>query len=336
MIPETKKAKLPWKRPELIRDSGSIAFEKMFSPPIDAIGIVLGKHSGGLSVRDFDDPDAYESWRRQYPEIASVQPTSKTGRGWHVFGIDSRPDANVKKVDHGEYRSNGGYVVAPPSVHTSGARYHWWIEPRDMIPEMPASLLPQQWGGLPKAGEYNSLCEPDSQPAAESISEAIRACVCWSYGERNDKRWELARRLRSMLPVSTPPDVLLPYFKEWFARSFRNMRKQEFGSEWADFQRNFQSVRHPFGASLRAAKAAADNTGGTLDSLCLQLQTQWGDKPFYLSCRTAADYMQCSYSYAARMLRQMVKHGILTVHSKGVRGKERKAAYYLYNPRETP
>ena len=58
-------------------------------------------------------------------------PTVTTGKGAHVYlavtGIGNRAGL----VPHVDFRGRGGYVVAPPSIHPSGARYSWHLGESD-------------------------------------------------------------------------------------------------------------------------------------------------------------------------------------------------------------
>jgi len=89
------------------------------------IGLVTGTVSG-LVVLDLDDPEAVKLVKQQ-----GVPPTvvASTGKGWHIyFQHPGQPVVNavalggVKGLD---VRADGGYVVAPPSVHPSGRQYTW-------------------------------------------------------------------------------------------------------------------------------------------------------------------------------------------------------------------
>lgn len=93
------------------------------------IGIVTGKISD-LCVIDCDSEEAYK--RVQECLNGSNPPTSKTPRGGrHVYcaneeGITVGSDPE-QKID---WRGEGGYIVAPPSVRSDGAAYEW-ITPLD-------------------------------------------------------------------------------------------------------------------------------------------------------------------------------------------------------------
>ncbi len=95
------------------------------------IGIVAGAVSGGLLVLDFDT-DAertYAAWCTAYGSGAQDFPTVKTAKGYHVYARCEQPggNRNLALSINGsvliQTRGEGGYVVAPPSVHPSGHIY---------------------------------------------------------------------------------------------------------------------------------------------------------------------------------------------------------------------
>jgi hypothetical protein len=89
------------------------------------IGIVTGTVSG-IIVLDLDGLELI-----QHPRT----PISLTGKGMHIFY--RHPGGRVRGfVRPGmDFKGDGGYVVAPPSIHPSGVRYAWqndpFIEPAD-------------------------------------------------------------------------------------------------------------------------------------------------------------------------------------------------------------
>jgi hypothetical protein len=94
------------------------------------IGIAMGAPSG-VFVVDFDGPEA-EVWLVEQERTFGALPATveaTTARGRHLYfwvPRDKRriPNATciAPKVD---LRGNGGYVLAPPSLHASGVRYEW-------------------------------------------------------------------------------------------------------------------------------------------------------------------------------------------------------------------
>ena len=80
------------------------------------IGIDCGK--SGLVVVDYDGVEP--------PQVDTLQ--VKTGRGVHHYFSDSGssvPNSASMLGDKIDVRGEGGYVLAPPSVHPSGALYEW-------------------------------------------------------------------------------------------------------------------------------------------------------------------------------------------------------------------
>jgi KaiC/GvpD/RAD55 family RecA-like ATPase len=92
--------------------------------PDASIGIVTGKISN-LVVFDLDSEDAvkYAEDEGGFPITVKV----KTGKGSHAYmsypGFEVRND--VRKELDIDIRADGGYVVAPPSIHGNGNQYEW-------------------------------------------------------------------------------------------------------------------------------------------------------------------------------------------------------------------
>jgi hypothetical protein len=102
--------------------------------PAANIGLPTGL---GFDVLDLDNADAV-AWAHEQglpdgPQIA-------TGHGVHVY-VASTGSGNRVALELGvDYRGRGGYVIAPPSVHPSGARYELIAGDFDQIPDAPAWL----------------------------------------------------------------------------------------------------------------------------------------------------------------------------------------------------
>ncbi len=88
------------------------------------IGIVTGSISG-ITVLDCDSTEAEALARKMgLPTTLTV----KTGRGRHFYFKYEPGTRNFQKRDDLpgiDLRSDGGYVVAPPSVHPNGSTYEF-------------------------------------------------------------------------------------------------------------------------------------------------------------------------------------------------------------------
>ena len=100
------------------------------------IGIATGVASDGLIVVDVDvdqakGKDGMIALRAWQEEHESLPPTlsATTGRGGiHLYFRSSEPRKNTANSEKSiDIRANGGYVVAPPSVHENGNEYRWNI-----------------------------------------------------------------------------------------------------------------------------------------------------------------------------------------------------------------
>jgi hypothetical protein len=71
-------------------------------------------------------------------------PTSQTGRGWHVLVSVSGFRSRAGLLPGIDWRGDGGYVVAPPSIHATGNVYQWltgWSLEDQPVREAPPWLL---------------------------------------------------------------------------------------------------------------------------------------------------------------------------------------------------
>jgi len=141
---EKKPALKSWKRlqttPADPTELESWFTAQAFGGAVVGTGIILGDVSGGLVVRDFDEPAAYEAWKAEHSDMAALLPTVRTGRGFHVYARVL--GCKTKKLVGGELRAKGSYVVAPPSMHATGIEYTWIVPlPDGEIPLVDVSVF---------------------------------------------------------------------------------------------------------------------------------------------------------------------------------------------------
>lgn len=95
----------------------------------------IGVATAGLLVVDTDGPEGEAAIaERDLP----TAPTATTGKGTHRFFVDTTGAAKCKVgvLPQVDIRAAGGYVIAAPSVHPSGAVYAWapGLSPDDLTP----------------------------------------------------------------------------------------------------------------------------------------------------------------------------------------------------------
>ena len=105
------------------------------------IGIATGQMSGGLVAIDMDidkdqGKDGYHTFTKWCSENYLVLPDSWlsiTGRGgYHLLYQSKFPvTSKIGWLDDVDIRADGGYIVAPPSIHPNGTRYQWEQDPEE-------------------------------------------------------------------------------------------------------------------------------------------------------------------------------------------------------------
>lgn len=165
------------------------------------IAMATGRASG-VSVIDCDGELATrEADRRGF----DIGPASFTGRvgGRHLW-FKHREDAPTifSKVGGIDFRGQGGYVLLPPSLHYSGARYRWAIQPTGTdLPELPRWI-----DELAAEGHVNGHTLGST---AQSLDVEYLVEHGAPEGQRDDTLFRLAAKLRGMgLPYDLAVDVV--------------------------------------------------------------------------------------------------------------------------------
>jgi hypothetical protein len=147
----------------------------------------------GLYVLDLDGPDGEVSVQgREIPDGPQVT----TGKGRHCYFKTEEPlRLFTGKLPHVDGRGEGGYVIAPPSVHPSGAVYRWTEGNKDI----PLPVCPE-W--LAELARPKAVLTPS--PRTDGEEQAILA------GQRNASLTSLAgtMRKRGMSPAAIEAALL--------------------------------------------------------------------------------------------------------------------------------
>jgi len=120
--PKGKEPLIPWTEFQKRRATESEITAWFTRTPDANIGIVTGSISG-VAVVDLDGPEGIAEAKKLGLSSTLV---SITGEGKHLWFRASAHVASSVRVHPGiDIRGEGGYVVAPPSIHESGRRYRW-------------------------------------------------------------------------------------------------------------------------------------------------------------------------------------------------------------------
>jgi len=125
LLYKSKRPLVPWKEYQK-RQPTDAEITSWFRGQPRNIGIVTGSVSANLTVLDFDDESSYYKFFIKREELEKTTLTVKPSRGLHLYLRNDRPIRSFKisklKLD---IKAEGGFVVAPPSIHPRGHVYHF-------------------------------------------------------------------------------------------------------------------------------------------------------------------------------------------------------------------
>ena len=164
------------------------------------IGVATGSVSG-LVVVDLDGPQGFESWSF----LANLHRAPDTlwcftgSGGWHAYFTHPGGLRNsASKIAPGiDIRAEGGYVVAPPSIHPCGEPYTWHTRRRPVPLPEPLELMSRpkptvRHDFTPPAGGSNGY----TRAALRGETEAVAAAPS---GTRNDQLVKSAFKLGTLV-----------------------------------------------------------------------------------------------------------------------------------------
>jgi hypothetical protein len=186
--PKDKKPLIQWERYQTEAPSEE-QIREWFSQWSDAnLGLVTGAISDCIVV-DLDSEEAKEKLKSVIGDydLATV-PRSRTGKGWQLFF--KHPEVSIPNragvLPNMDVRADGGYVVAPPSIHPNGRAYKWEVSLNGQLPKLPLELF--RLIQAPTAHNEQSYGERfDTSKALAGVPE----------GQRDENCFRLACKLRN-------------------------------------------------------------------------------------------------------------------------------------------
>ncbi len=330
------------------------------------IAVILGEPSGNLVARDFDTVPGYEQWRESNPDLSAQLPTSKTQRGFHVFARTEQP-CKTRKFDDGELRGQGSYVVIPPSIHPNGGIYQWIISPFTEIPVIQPLLLvgldqdsslTHARGEIPSLthARYSDYSDEDSddslyltharlsseetqptkhiacvrQDQLSLIGEAINKTLPISFGCRNRRVFDFARKLKGILGNDIDQESLRAYVEQWHELALKNINTKGFNETWRDFLVAWSRVKTPTGLGLAAIKQMADAdqysrpcgdmNGDRIARVFRAASKFHGGREFFMPYRTIAECSGFSAFSSRAIALRLVNEGLVAIVEPGEPG----------------
>ena len=134
VIPIKPRSKTPlgsWKERQLVRATPEETEAAFHANPGAGLGFVTGANSG-LSVLDIDLKNggvpSMDALVRRYGALPPTPAVITGSGGYHYYF--KYPESGLRnsagKLGDGlDIRAEGGYVVAPPSIHPNGKQYRW-------------------------------------------------------------------------------------------------------------------------------------------------------------------------------------------------------------------
>jgi hypothetical protein len=347
--------KVPAVTYRIVQERGKrLPWTKMLSRLFDSskghnIGVMLGKSSRGICMRDFDTLEAYEAFANANPELAASLPTSKTRRGRHVFfrcnpaHLDSLMGrSEIVMFDDGELK-RGGIGILPPSLHPKGGRYEWLIPPSvgfPLVTDLVASGLysPQSESEAAVTrleGVTQEVLLACSLPNSltfdlkdcQDLDEILKLTVPTKHGQRRHCIFVLVRLLKGFHKMhGGSVKDFIPIFYRWYELALPFIGTKDWKTNERDFREMWQLVRSPAGASLDAICADLTATGkDRLAQMFERLDAYHKGGSFPLGCRIVADKCGVSYKTAAKWLRQYLRAGVICMAKEAITHMEGKS-----------
>jgi len=187
------------------------------------VAVVCGPVSGNLIVLDFDNEETYHKAFRDFEGLQKATFVVRTSRGFHVYLRSINDPGRTEKYEGlgFEYRAEGSYVAAPPSIHPSGAVYtrvgEWQVlevedgqEAKKLVLNKLGYEPPKTWNTKPPTDraplKYTPPCIQRLKGVAEGFrNEAAMRITCFLLREIELEEGEVWKRLLWWNSFNKPP-----------------------------------------------------------------------------------------------------------------------------------
>ena len=250
VIPLKEKSKEPnlptWKQYQKTPPTNDQIQQWLQQNRFENIGILTGKTSGNLHVIDFDDPNIIQELGLNLKSIENSGCwVIKTGRGLQVYIKHNGQSQNNKinpllKVD---FKGEGGYVVAPPSIHPNGQQYRFnngYSQPSELPRLRPMDALQQYNNITQELQTIKGIPSTAPMPPAKHYNELEADCIRnlllgVQKGARNEATYIYTKWLKNK---KLSREESLSLVKQWNQKNQppqNNQRLQKtFNSAWSD------------------------------------------------------------------------------------------------------
>jgi hypothetical protein len=222
------------------------------------IGIATGAVSQ-LVVLDVDGPKG-EQTLAEFEALHGPLPQTRqarTGKGRHLYFRYPANATKVKSVARSklglDVRADGGYVVAPPSIHASGRRYEF-EDPTIELAECPGWVVDYANGALKTQKASSTLrkrVQPGSRPLNGDLEEAkLRSALTAIPADDRDTWFKIGLALHSL-------DWEEKGFEIWSDWSRTAVDKYDPGDQertWESFDRPYEGDKITVGTLYHVAQ----------------------------------------------------------------------------------
>lgn len=281
------RSKIPFKGTAGFKDATTdkAAIERWWAETPDAnIGIATG--ASGLVVLDADGPDGLAQLQALAAPHGGIPRTlvQRTGRegGLHFLYRGTGIKSSQVKGEHLDVRGSTGYIVAPPSVHPSGAVYQWvdageavtdvpgwvkaWVDGRKgSVAPQAAAMVPAQDGqerlGRGLAARSVANLTQNTPPFSEAEADRLFSALSVIDAATDGATWfSIGAALHDLKWIHNGVDEGFEIWEEWSATSKGEgagngeyKGRADLEKRWAGFSREYNGVRVGIGSIYKRA-----------------------------------------------------------------------------------